>query len=99
MALVILIHAVVFLAFWLTNLPYQESLDNFLIGATGLRTNFLLIFMVFAGLMALWSAARLALRRDVHGAGSAVLPDHWHFLSGLLLRQLHRLVSKEPGQP
>jgi glycerophosphoryl diester phosphodiesterase len=73
MALVILIHVMVFLAFWLTNLPYQESLNNFLIGATGWRVNFLLIFMVFAGLVALWSTARLALRRDVRRAGPAWL--------------------------
>ena len=73
MTLAILIHALVFLAFWLTNLPYQETLNNFLIGATGRRVNFLLIFMVFAGLVALWSTARLALRRDVRRAGPAWL--------------------------
>jgi glycerophosphoryl diester phosphodiesterase len=73
MALVILIHALVFLAFWLTNLPYQESLNNFLIGATGRRVNFLLMFMVFGGLVTLWSTARLALRRDVRRAGPAWL--------------------------
>jgi glycerophosphoryl diester phosphodiesterase len=73
MALAILIHALGFLAFWLTNLPYQKSLNDFLIGATGLRANFLLIFMVFAGLVALWSAVRLALRRDVRQAGPAWL--------------------------
>jgi glycerophosphoryl diester phosphodiesterase len=65
--LIILIHTLVFLAFWLTNLPYQESLNNFLIGATGLRVNFLLTFMVFAGLVGLWSAARLAVRRAIRG--------------------------------
>jgi glycerophosphoryl diester phosphodiesterase len=73
MVLLILIHAMVFLAFWLTNLPYQETLNNFLIGATGRRVNFLLIFMVFAGLVLLWSTARLALRRDVRRAGPAWL--------------------------
>jgi glycerophosphoryl diester phosphodiesterase len=73
MAPAILIHAIVFLVFWLTNLPYQETLNNFLIGATGRRLNFLLIFMVFAGLVALWSTARLALRRDARRAGPAWL--------------------------
>lgn len=85
MALVILIHVLVFLAFWLTNLPYEETLNNFLIAATGRRVNFLLIFMVFAGLVALWSTARLA------------LPCHGHFLSSLLLQQFRRFVSEEPG--
>jgi len=61
MTLIVLIHAVVFLIFWLTNLWYQESLNAFLVGMTGLRVNFLLVFMVFAGAVALWSAVRLVL--------------------------------------
>ncbi len=69
MAPVVLIHALVFLAFWLTNLPYQESLNSFLIGAVGVRMNFLLLFMIFAGLVALWSAARLAFRRNIRRVG------------------------------
>jgi hypothetical protein len=73
MIVVILIHAIVFLAFWLTNWSYQESLNNFLIAATGLRASFLLIFVVFAGLVALWSTVRLVLRRDVRRAGPAWL--------------------------
>ncbi|MBN2389249.1 MAG: hypothetical protein JXR84_00915 [Anaerolineae bacterium] len=73
MALVIFIHAMLFLAFWLTNLPYQETLNNFLIGATGLRANFLLIFMVFAGLVALWSTVHLTLRRNIRRTGPAWL--------------------------
>ena len=76
MTTAILIHALLFLAFWLTNLPFQESLNDFLAGATGLRVNFLLIFMIFAGLVALWSAASLALRRDLRRTGPA-----WPFLS------------------
>jgi glycerophosphoryl diester phosphodiesterase len=63
MTITILIHALVFLVFWLTNLPFQESLNNFLIGATGLQVNFLLVFTAFAGLITLWSALHLALRR------------------------------------
>ncbi len=76
MALAIFIHAVLFLAFWLTNGPYQETLNNFLIGATGRRVDFLLLFMLFAGLVALWSAARLALRRTHRRAGPA-----WPYLA------------------
>ncbi|HZW03097.1 MAG TPA: hypothetical protein VFF68_04165, partial [Anaerolineaceae bacterium] len=71
MTLLILIHALIFLAFWLTNLPYQATLNNFLIAATGMRTNFLSIFMVFAGLVALWSAVQMALRRHARRVGPA----------------------------
>ncbi len=75
MTLTILIHTVLFLAFWLTNLSYQETLNNFLVGATGTRINFLLLFMLLAGGVALWSAARLALHRDAR-AGRA-----WPYLT------------------
>lgn len=73
MALAILIHALIFLAFWLTNLPYQKSLNDFLMGATGLRADFLSILTAFAGLVALWSAARLALHRNLRRTGPAWL--------------------------
>lgn len=69
MTIAILIHALLFLAFWLTNLPFQATLNNFLVKATGQQLNFLLIFMIFAGLVALWSAVRLAKRRDVRRTG------------------------------
>ena len=35
MTIAILIHALLFLAFWLTNLPFQETLNNFLVNTTG----------------------------------------------------------------
>lgn len=73
MTIVILIHALLFLVFWLTNLPYQNTLNNFLASATGQQMNFLLIFMIFAGLVTLWSAARLPKRRDVRRTGPALL--------------------------
>jgi glycerophosphoryl diester phosphodiesterase len=76
MTIVILIHALLFLAFWLTNLPYQNTLNNFLTGATGLQVNFMMIFMIFTGLVALWSALRLVLRRDVQRTGPT-----WLYLS------------------
>lgn len=71
MTLLILIHALIFLAFWLSNQPYQMTLNNFLIGATGWKVNFLLVFLLFAGLVGLWSAARLILRRYGRRGGPA----------------------------
>ena len=63
MTIAILIHALLFLIYWLTNLPFQSTLDNYLAGATGLRMNFMVVFVIFAGLVVLWSVLRLALRR------------------------------------
>lgn len=76
MIIAILIHALLFLVFWLTNLPYQKSLNDFLIGSTGWRINFLLFFMVFAGLVALWSGVRLVLHRK-----GRLKSQNWPFLS------------------
>ncbi len=73
MTITILIHALLFLAFWLTNLPFQETLNNFLVSATGQQINFLLIFLVFAGLVALWSAACLVRHRMILRTGPAWL--------------------------
>ena len=76
MTITILIHALLFIAFWLTNLPFHETLNNFLVNATGQRMNFLLIFLIFAGLVALWSAARLVQQRESRRTGLA-----WLYLS------------------
>jgi len=76
MTIAILIHALLFLVFWLTNQPYQKSLNDFLIGATGLRIDFLLIFLLFAGMVALWSGVRMVLLREGRLSGPT-----WPFLS------------------
>lgn len=73
MIIIILIHTFLFLAFWLTNLPFQDTLNNFLDGATGLQINFLLIFMIFAVLVTLWSGLRLVLRLKNRKTGPAWL--------------------------
>ncbi|MBN2385956.1 MAG: hypothetical protein JXB85_02980 [Anaerolineales bacterium] len=65
----ILIHALLFLVFWLTNLSFQQAVDDFLVEALGMQVQFLLIFLFFSLLVGLWSAARLALRRDARRAG------------------------------
>lgn len=76
MTIAILIHALLFLVFWLTNLVYQKSLNDFLVSATGLRINFLLFFMVFAGLVTLWSGVRLVLNRK-----GKLKSQNWPFFS------------------
>ncbi len=69
MIIAIFIHAILFLVFWLTNLSFQKTLNEFLVGAIGYRADYLLLFMIFAGLVALWSAARLLLRQNARRAG------------------------------
>jgi glycerophosphoryl diester phosphodiesterase len=63
MTVLVLIHTILFLLFWLTNLSFQQDMNEFLADATGLQVDFLLIFLLFSFGIALWSAARLALRK------------------------------------
>ena len=59
--------------------------------------NFLLIFMIFAGLVALWSAARLVQRREIRRAGFAWLYlSVGDFLPGFL-RQFYFPVPEAPS--
>ena len=56
---IIIIHAFLFLVFWLTNLSFQQAVNEFLSDATGLRMNYLLIFLIFSAIAGLLSAFRL----------------------------------------
>lgn len=69
MAVVVFIHTILFLVFWLTNLSFQQAVNKFLSDATGLGVDFLRIFLIFAILVFLWSVVRLALRRNARKAG------------------------------
>ncbi len=73
MTLAVLIHALLFLAFWLMNLPFRGTLNNFLAEETGLPVDYLSVFLTFAAAMALWSEERLARRGRVRWAGSTRL--------------------------
>ncbi|MEZ0396243.1 MAG: glycerophosphodiester phosphodiesterase family protein [Anaerolineales bacterium] len=77
MSWAVLIHALVFLAFWLTNLTFRDALNRFLAEVTGLQMNYLSVFLACAAAMALWSAARLVFRRADPRSG-------WHRLDRVL---------------
>ena len=76
MTIATLIHALLFLAFWLTNLPYWKSLNDFLISATGNRANYLLFLMTFTGLVSFWSLIRLIRQQQKNR-----IDRRWPFLS------------------
>lgn len=58
-----LLHAVLFLAFWLTNGLFYAQTNDYLTEKTGARLDFIRICLLAAVLLALWSIARLALAR------------------------------------
>jgi len=79
---IVFLHACVFLFFWLTNLSFQQTLNEFLSDATGMRLNYLLIFFIFTALVDLWSAIRLGLKWNARKAGTAWL---YRIIGGLYL--------------
>ncbi|MCX6039119.1 MAG: glycerophosphodiester phosphodiesterase family protein [Chloroflexi bacterium] len=66
---IVFLHTFIFLAFWLTNLSFQQAVNEFLSDTTGLRLNYLLIFIIFTALVGLWSAIRLGLKRNARKVG------------------------------
>jgi len=66
---IVFLHTFVFIAFWLTNLSFQQAVNEFLSDGTGLRINYLLIFIIFTALVGLWSAIRLGLKRNARKGG------------------------------
>lgn len=62
MTLAALIHTIVFLLFWLTNLSFQRDVNRFLADTTGLKVNFIVIFIIFSLLVGAWSAIRRLVR-------------------------------------
>jgi glycerophosphoryl diester phosphodiesterase len=63
MTLAALIHTIVFLLFWLTNLSFQRDVNGFLSGITGLKINFLLVFLLFTLAIGAWSVIRKLVNR------------------------------------
>lgn len=98
MILVVLVHALIFIVFWLTNQPYQSTLNNFLIGATGINLNFMLVFMVFAGLIALWAVLWLIRRKKGKTAVSGVLIRSGIFFLVFFYGSFIFLFLKNPAQ-
>lgn len=70
---IVLLHGLVFLAFWLTNLTFQQEVNEFLSDVTGLRLHYLPIFIIFTALVGLWSAIRLGLKKNDSKAGPVML--------------------------
>ena len=59
MNILTLLHALLFLLYWLTNLGYHADVNGFLANATGLGLPFVAIFMLVAALVGGWALARL----------------------------------------
>ena len=60
---VVLVHAGLFLIFWLTNALFYAQTNDYLTEKIGTRLDFIRICLLAAAGLALWSVARLVLER------------------------------------
>jgi len=63
MSLILLIHTLVFILFWLTNSLFYSAVNDYLTGMLGSRLDYISICLVISAILAIWSAARLYFRR------------------------------------
>ena len=68
-----LAHATLFLAFWLTNRLFYSSTNDYLAKMLGKRLDYVSLCLLFAGLVTVWSAARLFFYRSKKTHRLAVL--------------------------
>lgn len=72
MIIIVLAHVTAFLIFWLTNLSFQQEVNKFLADSTGLRVDFLLIFLLFSVGILAWCLVLLSRRKKTPQAGLPV---------------------------
>ena len=73
MSIILLIHTLVFILFWLTNNLFYSAVNDYLAGVLGPRLDYISICLVVSAGLGIWSAARLLLRRMGRQAGPAWL--------------------------
>jgi len=54
-----LVHSLLFILFWVTNVPFQEVVNDFVTDMTGMPFNYVLILILLSALMAVWCLVRL----------------------------------------
>ncbi len=63
MSSVVLIHSLLFILFWLTNLTFKQEVNQFLADVTGFKFDFLLLFLIISLLCAIFSGM-ISLRKN-----------------------------------
>lgn len=104
-ALILLIHSVFFLVYWISVGRYRGEVDQFLEQKIGVNIPYIIILMVFTGMIALWSLIRfLHFRLSVKKDQWKRSPWHWIFVVlGIIFIALEYgsfliLLKEDPSQ-
>ncbi len=73
MSILLLIHTLVFILFWLTNTLFYTSVNDYLASVLGSHLDYISIFLIVSAVLGIWSAARLLLKHFGRRAGPAWL--------------------------
>jgi len=63
MTIVLLVHTLVFILFWITNNLFYSAVNDYLAGLLGARFDYISICLIVSSVLAIWSAIALILRR------------------------------------
>ena len=99
MSIILLVHTLVFILFWLTNSLFYSSVNDYLASALGLQLDYILICLVFSAVLGVWSAARLVLQRLDRKSGPTWLTVIFTVVYGLFFYgSFMVLFSQDPVQ-
>ena len=66
MGWIIVVHCLVFIIFWLTNLGFHSAVNEFLSDTTGLHLPFVIVFLILSSIVGILSAIFLVLKKYGH---------------------------------
>jgi glycerophosphoryl diester phosphodiesterase len=99
MSLILLIHTLIFILFWLTNSLFYSAVNDYLAGLLGTHLDYISICLVVSVILSIWSAVRLFLLRQGRRAGPQWLAG---VLMGVYLLFFYGsfalLFSQDPAQ-
>lgn len=99
MSIILLVHSLVFILFWLTNSLFYSSVNEYLASALGLQLDYILICLVFSAVLGVWSAACLVLQRLGRKSGPNWLTIIFTVVYGLFFYgSFTVLFSQDPVQ-
>ncbi|NJD60152.1 MAG: hypothetical protein FIA98_12225 [Anaerolineae bacterium] len=81
---IILIHSVLFIVFWMTNSLFYTETNDYLARMLGLRFDYISLFLVLSCLIAIWSAVRLITYKKGWNHRLMTLTSILYFILGIL---------------
>ncbi len=82
--IIVLIHSILFIFFWMTNALFYTETNNYLTRMLGMRFDYISLFLVLSFLIAIWSAVRLFTFNKEWKHGLMTLTSVVYFILGVI---------------